>query len=200
MSDPHVLVVDDEELIGEYVAKIVEEIGTTDVFVYSDPTEVGDRWFHQLPDLLITDFQMPEMTGVELIEAFRAAHPDSPVPIIVVTADAQRDTRNSALAAGASEFLRKPVDRDEVRIRVRNMLALREGQRAAERRAEDLQMEVASATASLSSTTMAPASGGTSRPSRMARPAEGCHHGIEATSSGRPSPVRSGQGNRWVPR
>ena len=145
----NVVVVDDEALIAEYIAKIVEEVGTTDVHVYSDPTEVIGRWFKQLPDLLITDYQMPEMNGVELIEGFRAAHPTKPVPIIVVTADAQRETRNAALAAGASEFLRKPVDRDEVRIRVRNMLALREGQRAAERRAEDLRMEVASATASI---------------------------------------------------
>jgi response regulator RpfG family c-di-GMP phosphodiesterase len=145
----NVVVVDDEALIAEYIAKIVEEVGTTDVHVYSDPTEVIGTWFKRLPDLLITDYQMPGMNGVELIEGFRAAHPTTPVPIIVVTADAQRETRNAALAAGASEFLRKPVDRDEVRIRVRNMLALREGQRAAERRAEDLRMEVASATASI---------------------------------------------------
>ena len=144
----NVVVVDDEELIAEYIAKIVEELGTTDVHVYSDPTEVIGTWFKQLPDLLITDYQMPGMDGIELIEGFRGAHA-APVPVIVVTADAQRETRNAALAAGASEFLRKPVDRDEVRIRVRNMLALREGQRAAERRAEDLRMEVASATASL---------------------------------------------------
>lgn len=144
----NVVVVDDEELIAEYIAKIAEEVGTTDVHVYSDPTEVAERWFQQLPDLLITDYQMPGIDGIELIRGFREAHSE-PVPIIVVTADAQRDTRNAALAAGASEFLRKPVDRDEVRIRVRNMLALREGQRAAERRAEDLRMEVAFATASI---------------------------------------------------
>lgn len=144
-----VVVVDDEDLIGEYIAKIVEELGTTRVHVFTRPQDVGERWYHQVPDLLITDFQMPGMNGVELIQEFRAAHPTVEVPIIVVTADAQRDTRNSALDAGASEFLRKPVDRDEVRIRVRNMLALREGQRSAERRADDLRMEVASATSAI---------------------------------------------------
>lgn len=141
-----VVVVDDEELIAEYVAKIVEELGTTRVHVYSRPQDVADPWFSKVPDLLITDYQMPGMTGVELIQGFREAHPTPQVPVIVVTADAQRETRNAALDAGASEFLRKPVDRDEVRIRVRNMLALREGQRSAERRADDLRMEVASAT------------------------------------------------------
>lgn len=141
-----VVVVDDEELIAEYIAKIVEEVGTTEVHVYSDPTEVIGTWFKKVPDLLITDYQMPGMDGIELIEGFRSAHPTPPVPIVVVTADDQRDTRNAALAAGASEFLRKPLDRDEVRIRVRNMLALREGQRSAERRAMELRMEVASAT------------------------------------------------------
>ena len=146
-AEPYdVVVVDDEDLIAEYVAKIVEELGTTRVHVFTRPQDVSEVWFNKVPDLLITDYQMPGMTGVELIEGFRAAHPTPQVPVIVVTADAQRETRNAALAAGASEFLRKPVDRDEVRIRVRNMLALREGQRSAERRADDLRMEVASAT------------------------------------------------------
>jgi putative two-component system response regulator len=67
----------------------------------------------------------------------------------MVTADGQRETRHAALSAGASEFLGKPIDRDEVRIRARNMLALREGQRSAERRAEWLQAEVAKATAAI---------------------------------------------------
>ena len=144
-----VVVVDDEELIAEYVARVVEELGGADIHVYTDPEVALHEWSGRVPDLLITDYQMPKVNGVELIQRFRAV-PDSPeIPIIMVTADAQRETRNAALSAGASEFLRKPIDRDEVRIRVRNMLALREGQRSAERRAEWLQAEVAIATASI---------------------------------------------------
>jgi putative two-component system response regulator len=92
---------------------------------------------------------MPRIDGVTLIQRVRSDHPLPQIPIIMVTADGQRETRHAALSAGASEFLGKPIDRDEVRIRVRNMLALREGQRSAERRAEWLRAEVAVATAEI---------------------------------------------------
>jgi putative two-component system response regulator len=144
-----VVVVDDEALIAEYVAKVVEELGTADVHVYSDPVRALEDWTSRLPDLVITDYQMPGVNGVELIQRLRADPGAPQIPIIMVTADGQRETRHAALTAGASEFLRKPIDRDEVRIRARNMLALREGQRSAERRAEWLQAEVAAATAAI---------------------------------------------------
>ncbi len=144
-----VVVVDDEKLIAEFVAAVVRELPGVSAHVYTDARDAEQAWADRLPDLIITDYQMPEMDGIEFIEAFRRRHPTPPIPIIVVTAAAQRDTRKKALDAGASEFLRKPVDRDEVRIRVRNMLALRDGQRSAERRAEDLAIEVAKATAAI---------------------------------------------------
>lgn len=144
-----VVVVDDEALIAQYVAAVVTELGNADVHVYTDPTEVLEEWCDQLPDLIITDYQMPQLDGVALIERFRANADAPQIPIIMVTADGQRDTRHAALSAGASEFISKPVDRDEVRIRARNMLALREGQRSAERRAEWLQVEVAKATTAI---------------------------------------------------
>lgn len=144
-----VVVIDDEALIAEYVAKVVEELGTGDVHVFTDPEDVLREWPRLEPDLLITDYQMPKIDGVELIQRLRADHPSPQIPIIMVTADGQRETRHAALSAGASEFLSKPIDRDEVRIRARNMLALREGQRSAERRAEWLRAEVAVATAAI---------------------------------------------------
>jgi response regulator RpfG family c-di-GMP phosphodiesterase len=144
-----VIVVDDEGLIAEYVAAVITELGTADVHVYTDPQAALKDWSERLPDLVITDYQMPGLNGVELIQRFRSNPAATRIPIIMVTADGQRETRHAALTAGASEFLSKPIDRDEVRIRARNMLALREGQRLAERRAEWLQEEVSLATAAI---------------------------------------------------
>lgn len=145
----HVLVIDDEELIADYVAAVVAELGTTELHVYTDPASALEEWSERTPDLVITDYQMPGLNGVELIERFRGNEAARKIPIIMVTADGQRETRHAALTAGASEFLSKPIDRDEVRIRARNMLALREGQRSAERRASWLQSEVSKATAAI---------------------------------------------------
>jgi putative two-component system response regulator len=144
-----VIVVDDEELIADYVAAVVTELGNTDLHVYTNPQEALGAWSDRVPDLVITDYQMPGIDGVELIKRIRANPKARQIPIIMVTADGQRETRHAALSAGASEFLGKPIDRDEVRIRARNMLALREGQRSAERRASWLQEEVAKATSAI---------------------------------------------------
>ena len=144
-----IVVVDDEALIAEYVARVVDEIDDTVVEIFNRPRRRGRRMDGSDPGP--PDHRLPDagLNGVELIERFRDNASGVPFPIIMVTADAQRDTRQAALQAGANDFLRKPIDREEVRIRVRNMLALREGQRSAERRAEWLQEEVALHTAAI---------------------------------------------------
>jgi len=88
-----------------------------------------------VPDLVITDFNMPEMTGAEFVAAFRKLDGCADVPVIVVTANEDLDYRYKALEAGATDFLASPVDHYEFRIRARNLLTLRR-QRLAREMAE----------------------------------------------------------------
>jgi putative two-component system response regulator len=97
-------------------------------------------------DLMIVDNVMPEMTGLELVAHLRGLPSHRHVPIIMVTADADRPTRLNAIEAGATDFLSKPVDAVELRSRVSNLLALRQAQNELARRAEVLAGEVAVAT------------------------------------------------------
>jgi CheY-like chemotaxis protein len=62
------------------------------------------------PDLIVTDLMMPVMDGVELIRRLRADPRSSEVPILVITADPSAATEERARAAGAADFLPKPVD------------------------------------------------------------------------------------------
>jgi putative two-component system response regulator len=71
------------------------------------------------------------------------------VPIIMITADHQRDLRIAAIDAGATDFLSKPVDPQELRVRARNLLSLRQSQLALSDRALHLQLEIDKATRSL---------------------------------------------------
>ena len=70
--------------------------------------------------LILSDINMPEMTGLELLPKARAARPD--VPIIMITAYGDADTKRKALEAGAEALLTKPIDfallRDEIETRV----------------------------------------------------------------------------------
>ncbi|NIR40867.1 MAG: response regulator, partial [Actinobacteria bacterium] len=63
-----VAVVDDEDVIATYLARVVEELGTAKAHVYTSPREFVEAWSERVPDLLITDFQMPDLNGVELIQ------------------------------------------------------------------------------------------------------------------------------------
>jgi DNA-binding response OmpR family regulator len=119
------LVVDDEtanvELLKSFVADIADEIrGLT------DSTAVEQAFTEFEPDLLLMDLHMPEPDGLEILRRLRSARASLGfLPVIVLTADDRRAARNSALLLGANDFLTKPLDRQEVRLRVRNLLQTR---------------------------------------------------------------------------
>ena len=103
-----------------------------DVETYSVSAEGLARCEHAEPDLIVLDYRMPEPDGLEFIRRYRFMRPNSDTPIIMLTADQDREVRHQALALGASDFLSKPADPVEFLSRVRNLLTLRErGQRLA---------------------------------------------------------------------
>ena len=78
------------------------------------------------PDIVLLDAMMPGMDGFQVAETLKSAEHTRTIPIIMVTALDDQGSRLRALKAGAQEFLTKPIDRNEVSLRVRNMLMLRE--------------------------------------------------------------------------
>jgi putative two-component system response regulator len=77
------------------------------------------------PDLVLLDLMMPAPDGFALLESFRADPDDPLLPVIVLTADTNEESRVRALAAGATDFLLKPFDHIEVALRIRNVLNAR---------------------------------------------------------------------------
>ena len=80
----------------------------------------------QAPDLLLLDVMMPGMDGYELAKILKANPATAQIPIIVLTGLSDRKARLACLAAGAEDFLLKPVDLDELALRVRNLLRLKQ--------------------------------------------------------------------------
>ncbi|MCK9382506.1 MAG: response regulator [Sulfuritalea sp.] len=78
------------------------------------------------PDLILLDIMMPDMDGFETVAKLKADPRTQPVPVIMVTALDDRESKLRALEAGAEEFLAKPVDHADLRVRVRNLLRLKE--------------------------------------------------------------------------
>jgi putative two-component system response regulator len=78
------------------------------------------------PDLVLLDIMMPGMDGYEVARALKADAATKAIPIVMVTMLDDRGSRLRALEAGAEEFVNKPVDRWELRVRVKNLLKLKE--------------------------------------------------------------------------
>src|ERR1035437_1465878 len=77
------------------------------------------------PDLILLDVMMPGLDGRQVARVLKADPATSKIPIIMVTAQTDREARLAALDAGAEDFLSKPVDRAELWLRVRNLLRLK---------------------------------------------------------------------------
>ncbi|KQU20092.1 transcriptional regulator [Methylobacterium sp. Leaf94] len=97
--------------------------------------------------VVITDYDMPGMNGVEFIRAVRCIPELANVPTVMVTSLDQRKLRRESLEAGATDFLTKPADPIEVCARVSNLLALSKAHRALQDHAAELTREVAAAVA-----------------------------------------------------
>lgn len=82
-------------------------------------------------DLAIFDHRLPDLTGIEALARLRADPRTADLPIIVITGEHDTATRMEAISAGATEFLTKPVDIEEFRLRVRNLLALQQALKSA---------------------------------------------------------------------
>ena len=144
-----IAIVDDDPVNLQLVTSLVRKTGDGEPVPFQNPL-AGLLWCTENEvDLLIVDFQMPEIDGISFIRSFRELPDKSDTPILMVTGDQDRQTRYEALQCGATDFLTKPVDAIEFRARLRNMLALRHSQRLLADRAAHLAVEVAKATAEI---------------------------------------------------
>jgi EAL domain-containing protein (putative c-di-GMP-specific phosphodiesterase class I)/DNA-binding NarL/FixJ family response regulator len=138
-----VLVVDDRDANIRLLRAMLSSAGVPHIEGISDPLLTVARVLEFRPDILLLDLHMPVMDGVEVLGALREALPaDAFLPIVVLTADATPGARERALAAGAKDFLTKPIDRLEVLLRVSNLLETRALYLGVQRDRAQLQIEV----------------------------------------------------------
>lgn len=141
-----IAIIDDSEINLLLFGTLVGKLGDCHAELFRAPCE-GLAWcLEQAPDIVIVDFMMPEMDGIEFIARLRAAPALEDVPVVMITANDNRHVRHEALRAGATDFLTKPVDHVEFSTRVRNMLALSISRKKLADRAAWLADEVAKAT------------------------------------------------------
>jgi putative two-component system response regulator len=121
-----VLVVDDQAPNVVLLERMLEQWGYDNVITTTVSAEVPGLCADSPPDIILLDLQMPKPDGFELMEILQPVTGGVPkIPVLVLTADATPATRQRALASGASDFLNKPLDPIEVRLRIANLLETR---------------------------------------------------------------------------
>lgn len=124
--EARILIVDDEEANVRLMERILEAEGYANRLGVTDSRAAADLCRAFKPDLLLLDLHMPGMDGFEVLEALGAGGPNGgSLPVLVLTADATRETKLRALKAGARDFLTKPFDHVEAVSRIRNLLTVK---------------------------------------------------------------------------
>jgi pilus assembly protein CpaE len=124
MVRAHILIIDDSRLAATIVAEYLTKIGYQ-VTIKANAVEALNwlRTSGHLPDLIISDVMMPEMSGYEFIRQVRAAPPTDHIPVILLTAKGNLAERLAGFEAGADDYLVKPINAVELGQRVEALLS-----------------------------------------------------------------------------
>ena len=148
-----ILIVDDEPGNIAVLEAMLEQEGYSNVVSTNDPRKVIDLCQSHDFDLILLDIRMPHMSGIDLMRAMTASlSEDDWLPVLVLTAQTDDETRMKALEAGARDFLNKPFKRWEVMYRIRNLLETRHFYKRQRLRADELEETVRERTSEVRNT------------------------------------------------
>ena len=118
-----ILIVDDQLAMHEALQALLSNQGYELAFA-SDGKEALTKAAQLIPDLILLDVMMPDMDGFEVCQRLRADSTLAQVPIIIVTALDNRDSRLRGIEAGADDFIFKPCDKHELQARIKTITNL----------------------------------------------------------------------------
>jgi putative two-component system response regulator len=121
-----ILIIDDEPANVALLQELLFEGGYRRIQSVTDARTALETFATFQADLILLDLMMPYIDGFAILEALRSgAESQAFLPVVVLTADVNEETKRRALTAGATDFLCKPFDHTEVLLRIRNLLESR---------------------------------------------------------------------------
>jgi EAL domain-containing protein (putative c-di-GMP-specific phosphodiesterase class I)/CheY-like chemotaxis protein len=143
MLHGRIYIADDEPANIELLEAVLERAGFTSIRSFPDGQALLDAITDQEPDLILLDLRMPVLDGLAVLQSLHTGPTaDGFLPVLVLTADATRVSRDQALSSGAHDYLTKPFDPAEVLLRVQNLLETRRLHQELRRRNVDLTGQV----------------------------------------------------------
>lgn len=148
--DAKILIVDDHFQNVELLEKILTRAGYHRIISTMESKQFMSIYYDFKPDIILLDLHMPDVDGFELLSDIRKTMAeDEYIPILVLTADTNSDSKRRALSAGANDFLNKPLDRGEVLLRIHNLLVTRRLHLKIKTHNQNLEVKVAERTKKL---------------------------------------------------
>ncbi|MEJ2592767.1 MAG: response regulator [Candidatus Thiodiazotropha sp.] len=146
----NVLIIDDQSITRMILQELIGSIDR-DVTAqcFADPTQALEWAKQHEVDLVITDYKMPQMDGIEFIKWFRRIPGFNDVPVMIVTCIEDQSVRYLALESGATDFITKPIDHTECRARCNNLLTMSQQRKLIKDRALLLEAEIRKTTQEL---------------------------------------------------
>lgn len=119
-----ILIVDDEAEIRQLLQELLTNEGYQ-VWTANDGREALPIALRELPDLILTDIRMPKLDGLTLCKALRVNKDTAHIPVLILTSANTAEDMLASFANGADDFLPKPLNPVEIRIRVQSLLRLK---------------------------------------------------------------------------
>jgi CheY-like chemotaxis protein len=114
-----ILIAEDEPMNRSLFQRLLKSVGH-EVLLAKDGQQALEMACADQPDVILLDVMMPKLNGIEVCRRLKADPLTAPIPILMITGSDERAMRIKGVAAGADDFLTKPIDHEELVLRVRN--------------------------------------------------------------------------------
>jgi putative two-component system response regulator len=120
-----VMILDDEELVIRVVRRFLASDGYANFVTLTDPRLAMETIEREQPDVVLLDIMMPHFSGLELLNLRQKHDSMRHIPFIILSANSENQIKRDALKLGATDFLSKPVDPNDLVLRVQNALTVK---------------------------------------------------------------------------
>ncbi len=117
-----VLVVEDSASIRKIIVSVLQGIGFGRVDQAEDGKQALDIMAHTIPDLVISDINMPKVNGLELLSAMQKNPGLKTLPFVVLTSEISDETFKKVMSMGAADYIRKPFSKEDLIVKIKSIV------------------------------------------------------------------------------